>query len=345
MKLLVMGGTLFAGRAVVAEALDAGHDVTTFNRGRTNPTLFDGNVEKLIGDRDDDLDLLAGRSYDVVVDTSAYLPRQVASVVEALDAQIGHYSFVSSCSVYASHERVGADETDPVAELPAEVDRDDAESVQANYGPLKALCERALDEALPGRAHHSRAGLIVGPHDDAGRFGYWLERVAGGGEVLAPGPPDNPMQVIDVRDLAKWLLVAAEAELTGPINAVGDPGKLTMESMLAEIAKAANASPTLVWTDQAFLAEEGVEPWSDLPMWLPPATLPTHVGFLQRRNDRARAGGLTLRPLADTIHDTLDWMASDEPPPREKPLDIGTVGLSDDRQRSLLDAWERRSVG
>ena len=211
-----MGGTLFAGRAVVAEALDAGHDVTTFNRGQTNPTLFDGDVEKLIGDRNDDLDLLAGRSYDVVVDTSAYLPRHVTSVVEALDSQIGHYSFVSSCSVYASHERIGADESDPVAELPAHVDRDDAESVEANYGPLKALCERALDEVLPGRAHHCRAGLIVGPHDDVGRFGYWLERVAGGGEVLAPGPPDNPMQLIDVRDLANWLLVAAEAGVTGP---------------------------------------------------------------------------------------------------------------------------------
>ena len=346
MNLLVMGGTLFAGRAAIEASLAAGHDVTTFNRGHTDPTLFDGEVEKLIGDRNrpDDLGALYGRSFDVVIDTSAYLPRQVRSVVDALDGQIGHYSFVSSCSVYASHEAVGADETDPVAPLPDGVDADDADAVQTHYGALKAQCEHALDEVLPGRAHHVRAGLIVGPHDDTGRFGYWLDRVAGGGDVLAPDPPDNPLQVIDVRDLGQWLLTAADVGVTGPVNAVGDPGRVTMRSFLEEIAAVSGATARFVWVDQQFLADERVEPWSDLPLWLPPATLPTHVGFLQRRNDRARAAGLQLRPLGDTIADTLDWQASAEPASRDKPLDLGTVGLTDDRQRSLLETWERRTV-
>jgi 2'-hydroxyisoflavone reductase len=344
MKILMMGGTLFAGRAVVEEALAGGHDVTTFNRGRTNPELFDGDVEKLVGDRNENLDALRGRSFDVVVDTSAYLPRHVRSVVEVLDGHIGHYSFVSSASVYAGHQRVGADETDPVAEVPPDVDIDDAGAIDANYGPLKAACERTLEEVLPGRAHYARAGLIVGPHDDSGRFAYWLNRVTGGGDVLAPDPPDNPIQLIDVRDLAAWLLTAAEGHVTGPVNAVGDPGTCTMGSLFAEIVVVTGSTARFVWVDQAFLAQHDVQPWSDLPFWLPPATMPTHVGFLQRRNDRARAAGLRLRPLAETIQDTVGWLELGEPPPRDKPLDLGTVGLTDDRQQSLLETWERHSV-
>ncbi len=288
-----MGGTLFAGRAVVAEALAARH---------------------------------------------------VRSVVEALDGRIDHYCFVSSASVYASHQPIGADESAPVEELPTDVDVDDETQITAHYGALKACCERTLDELLPGRAHHARAGIIVGPHDDSGRFAYWLQRIAAGGDVLAPDPPDNPIQMIDVRDLAAWLLTAAEHGVTGPVNAVGDPGQLTMASLLGEIDAVAGNGARLVWVDQSFLADEGIEPWSDLPLWLPPATLPTHVGFFQRSNARARAAGLTFRSLAVTIADTLDWLSSGEPPPRNKPLDIGRVGLSDERHRSLLERWERRTV-
>lgn len=343
MRILVMGGTLFAGRAVVEAALEAGNDVTTFNRGRTNPTLFAGDVEKLIGDRNGDLERLVGRSFDVVVDTSAYVPRQVRSVVEALDGQIGHYSFVSSCSVYADHGRIGADETDPIAEVPEGVDVDDDTLVEANYGAFKARCEQVLDEVMPGRSHHARAGLIIGPHDDVGRFGYWLSRLAAGGDVLAPDPPDNPLQLIDVRDLASWLLVAAESGVTGPVNALGDPGALTMASFLAEVAAITNSGERLVWVDQAFLAAEEVQPWSDLPFWLPPETMPTHVGFLQRSNERAKSGGLELRPLAASISETLEWMASSDAAQQEKPH-LGSVGLTDDRQQALLGSWERRSV-
>lgn len=224
MKILVLGGTLFLGRAIVDRALADGHEVTLFNRCRTNPGLFDG-VENLIGDRDSDLTRLQGRSFDVVIDTSDYFPRQVEAVLDALGADIGHYTFVSTADVYADQSVPGSDET---AGLAAVADLDNEESGD-NYGGFKALCEGALDATLPGRAHHVRAGLIVGPHDNSGRFTYWVERIAAGGSVLAPEPREQPVQFIDVRDLARWILLAATNDVTGAMNATNSPGSRTME--------------------------------------------------------------------------------------------------------------------
>jgi 2'-hydroxyisoflavone reductase len=245
MKFLVMGGTLFLGRAIVEVGLNAGHQITVFNRGQTNPDLFP-EIEHLIGDRNSDLRALSGRSFDALIDTSAYFPRQVASVVDALAGQIEHYSFVSSMSVYAQSDEPNADES---AGLGTVTDPKDEHSDE-NYGGFKALCEHALDSALPGRAHHVRAGLIVGPHDNTGRFSYWVQRFVSGGDVLAPQPPDQPIQLIDVRDLAEWTVHAATTGVTGPINASGAPGTHTMASMLATIQTSTASQATVHWVDE-----------------------------------------------------------------------------------------------
>jgi 2'-hydroxyisoflavone reductase len=322
MKFLVMGGTLFLGRAIVEVALNAGHQITVFNRGQTNPDLFP-EIEHLIGDRNSDLRALSGRSFDALIDTSAYFPRQVASVVDALAGQIEHYSFVSSMSVYAQSDEPNADES---AGLGTVTDPKDEHSDE-NYGGFKALCEHALDSALPGRAHHVRAGLIVGPHDNTGRFSYWVQRFVSGGDVLAPQPPDQPIQLIDVRDLAEWTVHAATTGVTGPINASGAPGTHTMASMLATIQTSTASQATVHWVDEDFLMQRKVRPWSDLPLWLPPRSLPTHAGFMARDTSKAVRLGLTIRPLADTISATIDAGI------------VGGGGLSSERESELLQEW------
>lgn len=340
MKCLMMGGTLFLGRAIVDAALDAGHDVTLFNRGRTNPGIYP-DLELLVGDRDADLSSLQGRAFDAVFDTSGYFPRQVRSLVDALD-DVGHYTFVSSASAYADHSVPGADET-------AQTDTVDDPSVETlgpNYGGFKALCEAALDEMIPGQAHHVRAGLIVGPHDNTGRFSYWVERIATGGAVLAPEPRSQPVQFIDVRDIARWIIHAAETDVTGAVNAIGNPGELTMESMLTTIADTVHSSPSataetteLAWVDETFLVEQEVSPWQDLPLWLPPTTLPDHVGFMSRDNSKARRLGLELRPLSDTVGATLEWLQSPDHriPGKDFGNDVPPAGLTAERERALLD--------
>lgn len=289
MRLLILGGTVFLGRAVVDAAEAASADVTLLNRGQTNPGLYP-NIENLVADRNEDLRCLRGRSFDAVVDTSGYFPHQVRNVVEALEGNIGHYTFVSSVDVYADHSVSSADETGDLAT----VDDDD-------YGGSKALCEATLDECLPGRSHHVRAGIIVGPHDQTSRLTYWVKRITEGGEVLAPGPRDQPIQVIDARDLARWMLHAIDQHITGPINATATPGSMTLETVLNDINTTTGSHTELTWVDEDFLVENDVKPWSDLPLWLPPETVPSHAGYLQRSNGKAIELGLELRPLADTI--------------------------------------------
>lgn len=352
MKVLVLGGTLFLGRAVVEEAMAAGHDVTLLNRGVTNPELF-VEIEQLRCDRNGDLGVLRGRSFDSIVDTSAYVPRQVRAVIEALEGRIDHYSFVSSCSVYADHSIPGEGEEAELAE-PSDPDPDPADpdfEVGDDYGGLKALCEAAIDELLPERAHHVRAGLIVGPHDNTGRFTYWVHRLATGGDVLAPGPRDQPVQLIDAHDLAAWILHAAEIGVTGAVNALGDRGALTFGSMLEQIAAVTRSDARIHWVDEQFLVDAGVAPWTDLPLWLPHRTLPTHAGFLDRANDRARAAGLQLRPLQETIaaiardFDASAGLHRSDVEPSEDGADPQPpAGLTPERERALLSAWDRSTV-
>jgi 2'-hydroxyisoflavone reductase len=311
MRILVLGGTKFLGRHTVDVALARGHEVTLFNRGRTRPELFP-DVEKLHGDRDGDLAALAGRAFDAVIDTSGFDPRVVRETLDAL-GETGHYTFVSTISVYADLS------TPPTAETPL---ADDEE-----YGGLKARCEEVVRERFPD-AFVPRPGLIVGPWDPTGRFTYWPERLAAGGRVLAPAPPEADAQVIDGRDLAGWIVRAAEDGLAGTYDAVGP--QFSRATLLETCREAAGTDAELVWVDPAFLVEHEVGEWMELPLWL---SSPEFAGILSVDPSRAFATGLETRPLMETVRDTLEWVRSGE-----APADTG-AGLDRGKEQRLLDAW------
>ncbi len=325
MKILVLGGTLFVGRHVVEAALDRGHEVTLFNRGRTDPSLFPG-VEAIRGDREaGDLAALSGRRWDAVVDTSGRVPRWVGDAARLLVGAVEHYTFVSSISVYADTSRPGTDESAPVHTLADETV--EAISSPEVYGALQVLCERAAETALPGRVLSVRAGLVVGPYDPTGRFTYWVHRIARGGEVLAPEPRAQPVQFIHGRDLADWMLDMAERRAAGVFNATGPARPLTMEGLLESIQAAAGSDATLRWTDERFLLEHGVEEWSDLPLWLAPGTNAESASFMAVDIRKALGAGLRFRPLAETIRETLHEAET-----------TPEAGLDPGRERELLRA-------
>jgi 2'-hydroxyisoflavone reductase len=322
-RILVLGGTLFLGRHLVEAGLERGHDVTLFNRGRTGPDLFPG-VELLRGDRDaGDLQALRGRRWDAVVDTSARVPRWVRDAAGLLAGAVEHYAFVSSISVYADTSSPGTDEAAPVHTL-ADETVEDITSAEV-YGALKVLCERAAAEAMPGRVLSVRAGLIVGPYDPTGRFTYWVHRIARGGDVLAPEPRDQAVQLVHGRDLADWMIDMAERRETGVFNATGPERPLTMEGLLEAIREASGSDARLSWADERFLVERGVEEWSELPLWLAPGANPESASFMAVDVGKALAAGLRFRPLAATIRDTLE--GADTSP---------AAGLDPDRERELL---------
>jgi len=261
MRYLILGGTVFLGRALVQAALARGHSLTLFNRGQSNPDLFP-KVEQLHGDRATDLSALQGRHWDAVIDTCGYVPRIVRLSAEALAGATDHYTFISSLSVYADTSQPGTDESAPVGTLEDET----VEQVTGEtYGPLKALCERAVEQTLPGRALVIRPGLIVGPFDPTDRFTYWPHRVAQGGEVLAPGRPARPVQFIDVRDLAEWTLDMVEAKRTGVYNADGPAQPLPMEQLLDTCKIVSGSAARFTWASEEFSAEQQVEAWSQMP--------------------------------------------------------------------------------
>ena len=299
MKLLILGGTAFLGRHLVEGAAARGHELTLFNRGERNPGLFP-ELEQIRGDRDGGLDGLRGRSWDAAVDTSGYVPRIVGASARLLADAVEHYTFVSSISVYGDLS-MPPSEASPVGTLEDEA----VEEVGGDtYGPLKALCERAVEEALPGRALIIRPGLIVGPWDPTGRFTYWPVRIAKGGDVLVPSPPDAPVQVIHARDLAEWILDLAERRVTGVFNASGPETPLTMSAVLEECRRVSGSDARFAWAEPELLAEHGVEEWMGLPLWLAD---PAYAGMSQANVSRAVAAGLTFRPLAQTIEETLAW--------------------------------------
>jgi 2'-hydroxyisoflavone reductase len=319
MRVLVLGGTQFLGRHVVDAALADGHDVTLFNRGQTRPELFP-EAEKLRGDRDGGLDELRGRNFDAVVDTSGYVPRIVRETIDAL-GDVGHYTFVSSISVYASAATPPTEES-PLAQL-----QEPTEEWREAYGELKALCEGVVHERFPG-AFVPRPGLIVGPWDPTGRFTYWPERIAEGGRVLVPAPPAAAAQVIDVRDLAEWIVRAADAGTAGTFNAVDRP---TTRAHLFETCRdVAGSDAELVWVDGDFLAEHEVGEWMELPLWLHD---PDYAGMLSVDPSAALGAGLAPRPLEETVHATLEWARSGEAP-AESP-----AGLAREKEQRVLDAW------
>jgi 2'-hydroxyisoflavone reductase len=318
-RLLVLGGTKFLGRHVVEAALARGHDVTTLTRGRTEPGLFAGRVTSVHGDRAVDLGRLGAGSWDAVVDTSGYVPRVVRASVEALAARTGVYAFVSSISVYPDFALGAAGEDDPVGVL-----KDPATEVidGETYGPLKAACEAVVRERIGTRALIVRPGLIVGPHDPTDRFTYWVRRADDGGAALAPGDGTRLVQVIDARDLAAWIVAACERGTSGTFNATGEP--VAIGGVLDACAAAAGGRVRWQWVPEAALLAAGVQPWVDLPLWLAGSDQTVPIA-------RARAAGLSLRSVAETVRDTLVWDRTR----RDAPLAAG-VGRS--REAELVAA-------
>ena len=321
MKLLILGGTAFVGRHIVHAALARGHAVTVFHRGKTNVDQWP-EVEKLRGDRDGDLAALRGRTWDGVIDTSAYTPRVAAQSAQLLAESVCHYAFVSTVSVYADFSRPGITERAPRAVMPD----DDLETVRPEtYGALKARAERAVAEHFPGKTLIVRPGIIVGPYDYTGRFGYWPRRIAQGGDVLAPGAPSHPLQVIDARDLAAWMIARVEVADAGLYNATGPAEPLGWGAFLHECIRVTGAEVRLHWVADKRLADAGVND-GDLPLWAP--ATPRTAGFHAVSNAKAVAAGLTFRPLADSIAAALE--AADGKAPH------GKVGASRYREAHLL---------
>lgn len=331
-SILVLGGTGFLGPHVVTAALARGHTVTLFNRGKTHPGLFP-EVEKLRGDRDGHLEALANRRWDAVVDPSGYVPRIVKASAELLAPNVGHYVFISTISVYAKFDVVEPDESLPVATLADPT----SEDVKAGYGALKALCERAAEAAMPGRVANIRPGLIIGPGDPTGRFTHWPTRLAEGGEVLAPGDGSTPVQYIDGRDLGAWIVRVVEDRTVGTMNALGPEHRVTMKSVLDECNRALGGKAQLTWVDAAFLDQQGVEGWSELPMWLD--NKGEFAGFGTLQNTRAVRAGLTFRPIGDTAKDTLAWL---DTLPEDQRARARSSGIKPDKEARVLAAWKAR---
>ncbi len=334
-KLLILGGTAFLGPAIVNAAVARGHTITLFNRGKTNPQLYP-ELEKLRGDRNGDLEALAGRQWDAVIDTSGYYPRVVKMSAELLAPNVGHYTFISSISVYRDFKTPDMTEAAPVGTID---DPTIEEITGETYGPLKALCEQAAEAAMPGRVANIRPGLIVGPRDRSDRFTYWPVRIARGGEVLCPGNGDDFIQIIDVRDLGEWLVMLSERRITGVYNADSAPRAITMGSLLAKCREVCNPQAELTWTDAEFLAEQEVQAWSNMPCWVPAEG--DEVAFALVSTTKAQAAGLGRRPLDDTIRDTLAWWQQQPAERRQKMR----AGMDPEREVEVLKAWHERARG
>lgn len=333
-RLLILGGTVFLGRAIVEEALSRGYTVTIFNRGRSNPDLFP-EVERLVGDRvGGDLEALRGRSWDAVVDTSGYVPRVVRESAALLSDAVQHYTFISSLSVYADFSQPGIAEDFHVGSL---ADPATEEVTGDTYGPLKALSELQAAREFPGRALILRPGLIVGPYDPTDRFTYWPHRVALGGEILAPGRPERPIQFIDVRDLAEWALDMIARREAGTFNVNGPEFTLTMGELLDACRKVSGSDARFTWVSEEFLLQQGVEPWQSLPLWMPEIST-EYAGFFSFDISKALDAGLRFRPMEETIRSTLKWDAArlgDHP---------WRAGITQEREAELLERWHARSA-
>jgi 2'-hydroxyisoflavone reductase len=338
--LLVLGGTGFSGPHVVEEARSRGFTVTLFNRGKANPHLFP-ELERLRGDRDpevgDGLKALEGRRFDAVIDTSGHVPRHMRASCELL-ADSGFYVFVSSLSAYADHATPGADEDAPLAELPEHLAGSEDFRGEA-FGPLKALCEKEVLAAFPGRSAVVRPGLIVGPGDWSDRFTYWVARADRGGEILAPGTGDDPVKVIDAKDLAAFLVTLAENRTAGVFNAIGPDRTLTIREVVETCVAAAGKECTVTWVDAGFLESQGVAPWTNLPLWLPSSG--ETAGFHTRSIARGVAAGLTFRPLDETVAETLTWVREWPAERASKPL---RNGLTPEREAEILAAWREKKA-
>jgi 2'-hydroxyisoflavone reductase len=326
-KALVIGGTAFLGIHVTHELRDRGHEVTHFNRGRTNPNSAPG-VRTVIGDRTAGFDALEAERFDAVVDTCGYLPPVVERSARFFAGRTGRYVFVSSISVYDDHLEEGFEDSPmpPLAEGASVT-----ELAIENYGPLKALCERVVASTFRGRATIVRPGLIAGPNDRTDRFTYWPVRFDRGGEILAPGVPGRAVQFVDVRDLARFVVHLVERGAGGDYNVTSPQGAFTMGGVMEACAAAARTPGAVTWVDDEFLTAQGVAPWMDLPLWIPPSE--NMPGFMNYNVRKALTAGLTIRPLEETVRDTLAWA-------RTRPKDHEwRAGLTAARETELLQSF------
>ncbi len=335
MDLLVFGGTAFLGRAIVEHALERNHTLTLFNRGRTNPGLFP-DVEQIHGDRATDLERLAGRRWDAVIDVNGMISPHVQRAAALLRPHVDHYTFISTISVYADPAPPHISEDAPVATMEGDAATERADDMQT-YGARKARCEDAVRASFADQALIVRPGLIIGPYDYTDRFTYWARRIAQGGEVLVPNRPDQPVQLIDAADLGRWIVQAVERKLGGTFNATGPQQPISFATMVETCRSASNSSAEFTWVTEPFLREHNVAPFRDLPFWLPADD--GFDGIMQVDCTRAQAAGLTYTPLATTIQAIL---AHDQQ--RQEPLQPqrGPVGLSSAREAELLRAWHSR---
>jgi 2'-hydroxyisoflavone reductase len=339
LRILILGGTRFIGLHMTALALERGHAITFFNRGKTKTDRFP-EIERIKGDRNGEIDGLKDRDWDVVIDNSGYVPRHVKLSAELLAPRVKQYVFVSSISVYPNFS-VPRDESSPVGKLEDEtVEKVDGDT----YGPLKALCEQAAEHALPGRTTVIRPGLIVGPDDNTDRFTYWPARAARGGEFIAPGSPKDAFQIIDARDLAAFTLNAVENNFTGVYNLVSNVngfrfGELT-DACIASANKRVRPKdkPRAIFLPAEFLEEQKVEPWSEMPVWLPAKG--DEAAFAGTNNQAALAKGLKITPLKKTVDDTLAWHLARPAEEREKLR----AGIAAEKEAAVLATWkEKRS--
>jgi len=328
MRILIIGGTRFVGRALVETALARGHQITLFNRGQSNPDLYP-DIETLHGDRDGDLDLLAGKIWDAVIDTCGYIPRVVRQSAQLLKHAVDQYVFISTLSVYADSSQPGLEESAPLAVMQ---DESIEEINGETYGPLKALCEAQVQNAYGDRALIFRPGLIVGPNDYTDRFPYWPWRAAQGGNILSPGRPQRPIQFIDARDMAEWVLTMVETQISGIFNVISPPGKWTMKQLLDTCVDVSGSQAHLVWVPDDFLLEHKVGAWMDMPFWIPESD-PELAGFFAFDATKAQRAGLTYRNLEQTVRDTFDWVQSR---PADHPR---RAGIDRDTEQELLEKW------
>jgi nucleoside-diphosphate-sugar epimerase len=324
MRLLILGGTVFLGRHVAAEALARGHEVTLLHRGLHGSELFP-SAEHLSADRTGDLSAVEGRRWDAAIDTSGYEPQSVAASTRRLsDAGLSHLVFVSSASVYPAWPAEPVTEDSPVW------------SEGGDYGPLKAASERAAEAIMPGRVAHVRAGLICGPHDNILRLPWWVRRIAAGGDVVAPGEPARTVQLVDARDLAAWMLDLAEQRRGGTFNATAPPGRDTMGEVLDAAVAVTGSGARLTWIPDNALVAAGVEPWDELPLWLPEADMP---GAWRVDTARAQRAGLRCRPIGATVADVWAWLrAGGEQGLGDWRAEHRPRALSAQRERVLLAA-------
>ncbi|HEY2102180.1 MAG TPA: NAD-dependent epimerase/dehydratase family protein [Chthoniobacterales bacterium] len=339
LRILILGGTGFTGPDQVRYALSRGHKVTVFNRGKTHPGVLPEGVEQLTGDRNGQLDALKGRQWDVCIDNPTTLPIWVRDAAQVLKGNVDRYIFISTISVYADPDK-GPDENAPLQKY----DGPDPykETLQAmvasgykTYGPLKALSEQEAEKWYPEKTLVIRPGLIVGPGDETDRFTYWPVRIDRGGEVLAPGTPNDPVQFIDARDLAEWTIRMAENRETGVYNATGPAKELGIGNMMDQMKAALNSNATFTWAPHEFLKQQNVQAWSDMPVWAG-----DELGLARTNISRALAKGLTFRPLNETTRDTLTWFKSQKPERQAKLR----AGLTAERENEVLAAWHKQKA-